>query len=203
MDTSIKIIVADFHPYMLKGIAVELEGERKFHVVAKLHDLDELEARLSKTRIDILIIDYWFKEENTLLIIKKLCSKIKNLKVIIYSQEERTSYVKEALNVVNGYILKSEPEGALKNAILRVLANKKAISEDIRESCELMNNNSYSLSSQEYKIINFRVDGMNPNIISNQLSISEKTVRKHIDNARKKLGFGTTEDMIRWFWQQK
>jgi DNA-binding CsgD family transcriptional regulator len=43
---------------------------------------------------------------------------------------------------------------------------------------------------------------MPPVIISEQMSISEKTVRKHIDNARKKLGFNTTEDMIRWYWKQ-
>ncbi len=202
MNKSINIILADFHPYMLKGIFAELESENNLKTVAALQNLDEVERQIIVLSANVLVIDYWFRELSSLGLIKKLRSKYPFFKIIIYTQEERPAYIKEMLPYVNGYILKSESEGTLKKAIQRVLSDKKAISEDIRESLESEVNFNHTLSNQEHKIVLCRVDGMNPNHISEQLSISEKTVRKHIDNARKKLGFGSTEDMIRWFWQQ-
>lgn len=202
MNKPVNIILADFHPYMLKGIIAELESEKNLKVVAALQDIDEVESQIVVLSANVLVIDYWFRELSSLSLIKKLRSKYPFFKIIIYTQEERPSYVKEMLPYVNGYILKSESEGTLTKAIQRVLSDKKAISEDIRESLESETNFNHTLSLQEHKIVLCRVDGMNPNHISEQLSISEKTVRKHIDNARKKLGFGSTEDMIRWFWQQ-
>lgn len=202
MNKPLNIAVADFHPYMIKGITTELKSEESIRIVATFQNLDEIESKIINLHLDLLIICLWFRNISSISLIKKLRAKYPNLRIIIYSQEERLSYIKEILNDVNGYILKSEPEGTLNKAVQRVLANKKAISEDIREGLELENRFSYTLSTQETKIIHFRVEGMNPNNISEQLSISEKTVRKHIDNARKKLGFGSTEEMIRWFWQQ-
>lgn len=202
MNKPLNIAVADFHPYMIKGITTELKGEENIRVVATFQNLDEIEGKIINLNLDLLIICLWFRNVSSISLIKKLHAKYPSLRIIIYSQEERLSYIKEILNDVNGYILKSEPEGTLSKAIQRVLTNKKAISEDIREGLELENRFNYTLSTQENKIIHFRAEGMNPNHISEQLSISEKTVRKHIDNARKKLGFGSTEEMIRWFWQQ-
>lgn len=203
MNKPLNVIVADFHPYLLKGIIAELESEKNLRIVAALQTLDEIESSISTLSANVLITGYWFREVSALNVIKKIRSRYTTLKIIIYTQEERSAYVREMINYVDGYILKSEPLGVLTNAIYRVMLDKKAISEDIRESLNLDNNFNHKLSSQEHKIIICRVDGMNPNHISEQLSISEKTVRKHIDNARKKLGFGTTEEMIRWYWQQQ
>lgn len=202
MDKPLNVAVADFHPYTTMGIITELKSEEALRVVATFQNLDEVENKLISLKLDLLIISLWFRNISSIDLIKKLHTTNPKLRIIIYSQEERLSHVKEVLNYVNGYILKSEPEGTLLKAIKRVLANKKAISEDIREGLELESRFNYILSTQESKIIHFRAEGMNPNNISEQLSISEKTVRKHIDNARKKLGFHSTEEMIRWFWQQ-
>jgi DNA-binding NarL/FixJ family response regulator len=202
MSKPLNIIVADFHPYMLKGIIAELESDKSLKVVAALPNFDEIESVIIRLSADIVILEYWFKGCCSLETIKKLHSKYSNVKFIVYTQESRVAYIKEILTYVDAYILKSEPEGTLKNAIHRILQNKKAISEDIRESLELEMHFNHTLSSQEHKILNCRIDGMNPNYISEQLSISEKTVRKHIDNARKKLGFDSTESMVRWFWRQ-
>jgi two-component system, NarL family, nitrate/nitrite response regulator NarL len=203
MNKPLNIIVADFHPYLLKGVIAELENEKNLRIVAALQTLNEIENTISTFSANVLITGYWFREDSVLNIIKKIRAKHSFLKIIIYTQEERSAYVKEMINYVDGYILKSEPLGVLTNAIYRVMLDKKAISEDIRECLSLDSNFNHKLSSQEHKIITCRVDGMNPNHISEQLSISEKTVRKHIDNARKKLGFNTTEEMIRWYWQQQ
>lgn len=201
MKYPLNIVIADHHPSMLKGISAELEIDKNFKIVAITQYIDEIEMKLSDT-IDILVLDYWFREFNSQKTIQKLRKKYPFLKIIIYTQEERLSYVREVLNIINGYILKTEPEGSLHKAIIRVLQNKKAITEDIRDSLELGLNLHHTLSNQENKILNYRIDGIPPVIISEQMSISEKTVRKHIDNARKKLGFNTTEDMIRWYWKQ-
>ncbi|WP_435353770.1 response regulator [Emticicia sp. SJ17W-69] len=202
MNKPLNVVLADQHPSMLKGISAELENDRNLIVVACTQHIEEIEKKLISNRVDVLVLDYWFRESNTQSIIKKLRVKYPVLKIILYTQEERLSYVKEVLENIHGYILKTEPEGSLTMAIQRVIQNKKAISEDIRESLEAGANVNHSLSSQENKILYCRIEGMNPLTISEQLSISEKTVRKHIDNARKKLGFVKTEDMIRWFWKQ-
>lgn len=203
MDKSLNIILADHHPSMIKGIMTELENDQTFKVVATTQHIEDVENHITRSTPNILVTDYWFRDVNIRNTIKKIRTRYPSLKIIIYTQEERVSYIKDILSNVNGYILKTEPEGTLTNAIKRVIQDKKAISEDVREYLEAERGMSSVLSPQEYKILNFRIEGINPLAISNQLSISEKTVRKHIDNARKKLGFKSTEDMIRTYLKQK
>ena len=119
MNKPVNIILADFHPYMLKGIIAELESEKNLKVVAALQDIDEVESQIVVLSANVLVIDYWFRELSSLSLIKKLRSKYPFFKIIIYTQEERPSYVKEMLPYVNGYILKSESEGTLTKAIQR------------------------------------------------------------------------------------
>lgn len=201
MIKPLNIIIADCHPAILKGISIELGNDGEFEVVSMAEQIERLETLINETT-DIIVLDYWFRQVSSQRFIKGLRIKYPQVKIIVYTQEERTFYVKDILNNVNGYILKTEPVGALTKAIHRVLQNKKAISEDVRENLELEVKLHHKISNQENKILYCRIDGMTPATISKQLSISEKTVRKHIDNARKKLGFSTAEDMIRWFWKQ-
>ncbi|RYU94444.1 LuxR C-terminal-related transcriptional regulator [Emticicia agri] len=201
MSNQLNVLVADDYPAIINGVIVEFKTEQNLKVVAVTQNVNEIEAKIIQYKIDILITDCWFRSVSYETFIKNLRLKYPLLKIIIYTQEERFFFVKDILPSINGYVLKIEPEGVLMKAIQRVLQNKKAISEDIRDSIDTDIYFNNSLSKQENKILSYRISGISNKLISDQISISEKTVRKHIDNARKKLGFHRTEEMMRWFWK--
>ncbi|MBA4850554.1 response regulator transcription factor [Emticicia sp. BO119] len=202
MNKQVNILLADDYPAIINGITVELKNNRDFKVVAIAQTIDDIEKKIIQCPTDVLIISYWFRGVSSQNIIRKVRSRYPSLKIIIYTQEEKLFLVKEILPYVDGYILKTEPEGVLSKAIHRTLQHKKSISEDVRESLAMDASFNNALSKQENKILSYRLHGVSTTHISDQMSISEKTVRKHLDNARKKLGFHKTEDMMRWFWKQ-
>ena len=126
-----------------------------------------------------------------------------------------------------GFALKSDPPGAIETAIRDVLAGRKFLTEslpetlktepfsadkDLLEKClngeppkesDLTGtvNPLNILTDREQQVLQFTAEGLTSAEVGKRLSISHRTVEKHRENARQKLGLDNKLEMARFAYK--
>ncbi|GAA0449961.1 response regulator transcription factor [Alkalibacillus silvisoli] len=207
MPTSIVLI--DDHKLFREGIKRILEFEEGFNVVAEASDGSEALAVIEENQPDIVIMDINMPGVNGVEATKQLIDQYNELKVIILSIHDDESYVTHALKSgALGYMLKEMDTDELVNAIKVVrkggsYIHPKVTHNLIKEYRRLSTaggNGSeaafeyieyrkplHLLTRRECEVLQLMTDGRSNRGISEDLYISEKTVKNHVSNILQKM----------------
>lgn len=200
MPKNLKIIVADDHPMLLKGLTEELTSNN-YDVVATAKNGAIALEYVTKLDPDIAILDIEMPLLTGFEVIKKCESNNIKTKFIILTshKESRFIYKAKTLNI-SGYLLKDEPFEEMQNCI-KTIANGgtyfSSVFDDIFEktiSPEL--EKIKLLSPSERTIVRLIAQGKTSNAIAKALLISPRTVQKHRTNILKKLNLGSSIDAL-------
>lgn len=194
-----KIIIADDHPLLLKGLTEELISNN-YNVIATAEDGKKALALILKHKPDIAILDIQMPLLSGFDVIKKCENKNINTKFIVLTSHKENRYVLKAKTLnISGYLLKDEPFDEIEKCIL-VINNGgtyfssifKAVYENqISPELEKLQN----LSPSEIKILQLISQNKNTKDIAESLFISVRTVQKHRTNIIAKLN---TNNLLDW-----
>jgi DNA-binding NarL/FixJ family response regulator len=138
---------------------------------------------------------------------KRIKSEYPRVKVLGLTAEDNSSRLIAALEAgMDGIILKKASPAELKDAMTAVLTGQRYLSPAIGSMFAAFFPNREQqrgmLTPREKEIIAMMATGMRAKEVANQLQLSPRTVEKHCENARRKLGFAsTTEMLIKWAQQ--
>jgi DNA-binding NarL/FixJ family response regulator len=191
----IRIIVADDHAIVRKGLNLFINYEDDLQIVGEAQDGDELMSLIEGTEADVLVLDLDMPKLNGLTVIPRLHRSNPQLDVIILSMhpEEiygRTAYIKGA----SGYITKDKAPRHLIHAIRMVQEGEKVFSPDILN--RKRKKRSIKLSHREVQVLKLLVKGYANKNIASELDISDKTVSTYKLRLLKKIGGHSTVDLI-------
>jgi DNA-binding NarL/FixJ family response regulator len=201
-----KLIIADDHPMLLKGLHEELLAHH-YEVIATAKNGAEALDAIVQHGATIAILDIEMPLLNGFEVIKKCKELSLTTKFILLTSHKEARFIYKAKNLnISGYLLKDEPFEEIKKCIDAVQSGETYFSAtfntifDTKISPELKK--LKYLSPSERTIIRLIAQGKNSTEISESLLISVRTVQKHRANILSKLDIPSSGDALTIWVQQ-
>lgn len=184
----ISIIIVDDHPLLRAGLAAMIENEMDMQVVEEASNGREAVEAFLNHRPDITLMDLQMPDMNGIEAITRIRQEDPRANIIVLTTYGGDVLARRALKAgASGYILKSMIRRDLLDAIRSVTAGRRYIPQQI--ATELADHYAEDdLSDREIEVLKEIAIGMSNKSIASRLSISEATVKAHINNIMQKLG---------------
>jgi DNA-binding NarL/FixJ family response regulator len=203
----IRILLADDHTVMRRGLRLLLESQPEFSVVAEASDGREAVDQAEAANPDVVVLDIAMPNLGGIEAAQRILSVAPNTAVVILSMHSDEGYVLRALKAgAKAYLLKDSAEGDLIEAIKTVMRGKtffspeisKMLVEDyVREIQTRGVKDSYELlTSREREILQLLAEGKSNKDIAAGLNLSLYTVETHRRNLQDKLNLHSFAELI-------
>jgi len=201
----VSAVVAEDHDMTRQGIRSLLEDQLEARVSATTGDGLDVFPLLEEHHPDLLVLDLGLPNLNGLDVLRKIRERSLSVQIVVLSMHGQDTYVSKAFELgTSGYVLKGAPRKELVDAIQTVIEGGRYLSNDLSEdlldspgSGERGTGNRYErLTDREREVFQLTVEGRTSKEIGEHLYISPRTVDKHRENIRKKLGLENVAEMI-------
>lgn len=205
-----RILLADDHAVVRRGLRLVLESEPDLEVVAEADDgaqAVQLALELGP-KVDLAILDVTMPRMTGLQAAAELARRVPALRVLMLSMHDNEQYLFEALKAgASGYVLKSVADRDLVEACRATMRGQPflypgAVTALIRDHLERARNGEPSrddpLTPRETEIVKLIAESHSSREIADELVISEKTVERHRANILLKLGMRDRVQLTRY-----
>ena len=192
----IEIIIADDHMKIREGLKQLLELDGTMKVIAEANDGEEcLNLLNKKIHPDILLLDINMPKKNGIEVLEYIKQNKIPVKVLILTVHNEVEYLLKAVDIgIDGYLLKDSSYDELKEAIDVVISGNTYIQPSLlpalNESMEdyaLDKEKIECLTKRELDVLRLISEGCSNKKISDELTISERTVKNHISHIFRKI----------------
>lgn len=192
----IEIIIADDHMMIREGLKQLLELDGTMKVIAEANDGEEcLNLLNKKIHPDILLLDINMPKKNGIEVLEYIKQNKIPVKVLILTVHNEVEYLLKAVDIgIDGYLLKDSSYDELKEAIDVVISENTYIQPSLlpalNESMEdyaLDKEKIECLTKRELDVLRLISEGCSNKKISDELTISERTVKNHISHIFRKI----------------
>lgn len=203
----VRIIIADDHPVVRKGLRSLLEEESEIKVVGEAEDGTQALAEIERLRPDIAIVDMMMPGHNGLEVIRQAKKFHPTMQIIVLSMNSNDVYVIEALKRgASGYVLKETGPAELVESVKTVLSGQIFLSVQIAERLQNVDLLDYRnetdpydlLTNREREILQLAAEGLTSAEIAQRLCISRRTVELHRSKFMEKLSLRHQTDLVRY-----
>jgi DNA-binding NarL/FixJ family response regulator len=203
----IRILLADDHNVIRRGLRALLEGQPGFAVVAEAADGISAVEQAKAHKPDVVVLDIAMPRLAGTDAAERIAAEVPSAAIVILSMHADEAYVLRALKAgARAYLLKDSAEGDLIDAI-RVVNEGKAffspevsrmLAEDyVRETKARRAEDSYELlTAREREILHLLAEGRSNKDIAGLLSLSQYTVETHRRNIQEKLRLHSLAELI-------
>jgi len=203
----IRILLADDHTVMRKGLRMLLESQPGFEVVGDAADGRQTVQLAEKLSPDVVVLDIAMPILNGIEAARQISAKLPDTAIIFLSMHSDESYVLKALKCgAKAYLLKDSAEHDLIAAIKAVVEKKaffspaisKMLVDDyLRQMTERGVEDSYELlTTREREIVQLLAEGKSNKEIAQLLNLSVYTVETHRGNILQKLNLHSMAELI-------
>jgi two-component system NarL family response regulator len=185
---SIRILVVDDHHVVRQGLIALLKTVPEISVVAEGSDGEQAVELYREHQPDVAILDLRMPKKNGVDAITEIKREFPAARVIVLTTFDGDEDIYRALQAgAKGYLLKDMFGEELIDAIRAVHAGKQRIPPAVAQRLaeRLV---GPSLTTRELDVLKCIVGGKSNRDIGQELSISEATVKTHINNILGKLG---------------
>lgn len=192
----IEIIIADDHMMIREGLKQLLELDGTMKVIAEANDGEEcLNLLNKKIHPDILLLDINMPKKNGIEVLEYIKQNKIPVKVLILTVHNEVEYLLKAVDIgIDGYLLKDSSYDELKEAIDVIISGntyiKPSLLPALNESMEdyaLDKERIECLTKRELDVLRLISEGCSNKKISDELTISERTVKNHISHIFRKI----------------
>ena len=203
----IRVLIADDHGIVRKGLRLQLEQNSAFEVVGEATEGREAVRMADELLPDVVIMDIAMPNLNGIQATAQLVKKNPNIGVIMLSMYSDETYLTRTLAVgAKGYLLKENADVDLENAVRSVAQGKpffspaitKTLLEDyMRQLQQRGLQDSYDLlTDREKEILQLLAEGNSNKEIATMLNLSTNTVETHRTRLMQKLNLHSSAEIV-------
>ncbi len=212
--TKIRILVADDHGIVRKGLRFLLERQEDVEVVGEAGDGREVVRMAEELDPHIIVMDIAMPQLNGIDAAEQVLRRSPETSIIILSMYADEEYLTRALTVgVKAYLLKDSAEVDLVHAVRAVAAGKsffspviaQALAEDyVRQLQSRGLQDSFELlTPREREILQLLAEGKSNKEVATVLDVSPYTVETHRMHLMQKLNLHNTAEIVLYAVRKK
>ena len=205
--SNIRVLLADDHIVMRKGLRALLERQPNITVVGEASDGRECVELAQAENPDVVVMDIAMPNLNGIEAARQIVAHKPSIAVAVLSMHSDESYVIRALKAgARAYLLKDSAESDLIAAIKALSDGKSFFSpaisrllvEDYMRQLERKGvEDSYELlTTREREILQLLAEGRSNKEVANMLNLSLYTVETHRTHILQKLNLHTVPELI-------
>jgi DNA-binding NarL/FixJ family response regulator len=201
-----RILLADDHAMVRRGLRLVLDAEPDLEVVAEAGDGAEAVERALENGIDLAVLDVSMPRMTGIQAVRELARRKPGLKILILSMHDNEQYFFEALKAgAAGYVLKASADRDLVEACRAAVRGEPflypgAVTALIRDFLAREDDGGElePLTPRELEILKLIAEANSTREIADILVISPKTVERHRANILGKLGMRDRVELTRY-----
>ena len=200
-ENSLRIVIADDHSVVRRGLRQVLEAEPGIEVVAEAEDIDGARRYVRGHKPDVLVLDLNMPGGSTLEEIPAIRTEAPNTQIVILTMQNEPAYAREALAAgVLGYVLKEAADTELVEAVRRAAAGDTYLNPRLgaRLAAEPPPGPPDGLSEREVEVLRMIALGHTNAEIAEQLYLSVRTVETHRAHIQQKLRLTSRSELVRY-----
>ena len=210
----VRLLVADDHEIMRKGIRSLLEAQPGWQVTAEASDGREAVEKAREMKPDVTVLDISMPSLNGLEAARQMIKNDARAKILILTQHESDPLIREVLDAgARGYVLKSDASRDLITAVNAVRSNKtfftakvaqivldgyldkkvkKAVPEERKDEARSR------LTPRQREIVQLLAEGKSSKEVAVALGLSVKTAETHRANIMRRLDCHSISELVRY-----
>ena len=208
----LKIVLADDHLVVRKGIKNLLEEEQEFLVIGEASNGQEAIEVVEELHPDLLIIDIRMPVMNGLEATQRLTDRLTHTRILILSMHEDEDYILQSIEAgASGYLLKDTSKEEFVKAIRaigqggkyfsgdvsKVLVNRYLNVKDRKATPTSQSFKTYEITKREKQILGMIAEGIGNKEIAEKLGKSVRTIETHRFNIMKKLKVNNVVELLK------
>ena len=210
----LRILIADDHGIMRKGLRLQLEQHGNFEVVGEANDGREAVRTAEQLAPDVVIMDIGMPNLNGVEATTQILKQRPQTGVIILSMHSDEGYLRRALAAgAKGYLLKDSADVDLYRAVEAVANGKSFFSPAIantlledymRQLQQRGLEDSYDLlTDREKEVLQLVAEGRSNKEVATALNLSTATVETHRTHIMQKLDLHSAADIVLYAVRKK
>jgi two-component system invasion response regulator UvrY len=201
----IKILIADDHAVVLKGLKQIVAETSDIVVVDEASTGHEVLSKVLKNGFDVVVLDITMPGISGLDVLKQLKIQRPKLHVLVLSVHPEDQYAVRVLKAgASGYLTKESAPAELITAIRKVAAGKKYVTSTLAE--KLVSRLQIDterplheiLSDREFQVICMIGAGKTVKQIGERLFLSEKTISTYRSRILKKMSMKNNAELMHY-----
>jgi two-component system response regulator NreC len=202
----IRVVIADDHAVVRRGLRQLLDAEEGFEVVAEAADLAGARRYVRGHHPDVLVLDLNLPEGLSLGAIPELRAECPDTQIVVLTMQNEPAYARQALGAgALGYVLKEAAESELVEAIRRAAEGDSYLNPRLgaRVAAEVPSVPPDGLSERELEVLRMIALGHTNAEIAETLYVSIRTVETHRSHIQQKLRLDSRSELVRYALQHR
>lgn len=209
----IRILIADDHSMVRKGIRALLEDEKDLEIVGEVVDGQEVIEFLPMLEVDVVLLDITMPKLSGIEVTRWISENQPQTKVLIFSMHDKTDYILNAVQYgASGFLLKDTNDEEIIRAIRTIATGDLYFPPNISaviiknlvipkhrqrtESSAEADSLFTKLTTREIQILDCLKEGLSNAEIARRFDTSPNTVANQRASILKKTGAKNTAELI-------
>jgi DNA-binding NarL/FixJ family response regulator len=203
---SIRVVLADDHAVVRKGIREFLEEAGDIQVIAEATTGTEAVALTLEYNPDVAVLDIQMPEMSGIEATRQIKAQAPEVHVLVLTAYDDDPYIFAMLQAgASGYVLKTAPSEELVRAVQAVARGESALDPAVtaKVMAQLASGRPAGaqaaverLTERELEVLRLAAQGDTNRAIGHKLGISDRTVQGHLANIFGKLGVSTRTEAV-------
>src|SRR5271156_3845292 len=212
---TMKVLIADDHEIVRKGLRAILEGQRECEVVGEAADGRNAVTMAKDLVPDVVVMDLSMPSLNGLEATRQILKMRPQTKVLILTMHESDSVIREVLDAgARGYILKTDAGRDLVTAVDSLRRNKTFFTSRVSQMIldgflkgdprpKDSESGAVRLTPRQREIVQLLAEGKSSKEVAVALDLSVKTAETHRANIMRKLDCHSVSEVVRYAIRNK
>ncbi|MBK9137930.1 MAG: response regulator transcription factor [Verrucomicrobia bacterium] len=187
----IRVLLVDDHPVVRNGLRVIGQIAGDIRIVGEAGTLEDAWTRLRELLPDVVLLDLRLPDGSGIELCRRAKAAYPNMRLVCLTSYASAPLVLSALEAgADGYLLKHSDGQRIVDALRAVMDGKPVMDpalDELSHNCGGENNPLNRLSPGELRVLREVARGFTDKEVSNNLSLSVKTVRHYLDRVFAKL----------------
>jgi len=206
MSQPIRVVLADDHAVVRKGIREFLEEEGDIAVVAEAGDGEQAMTLVAAHQPDVAVLDIQMPGLSGIEVTRRIKAQFPDVRVLVLTAYDDDPYIFALLQAgASGYILKTADSSELVRAVRAVHRGESALDPAVAQKVvqQLTSGRPLGagsavevLTDREVEVLRLAAKGLTNKAIGQKLIISDRTVQGHLANIYGKLNVNSRTEAV-------
>ena len=194
MTNTIRVVVVDDHPLVLRGTCDTIDEAPDLEVVGRGENGDQALSLVDELRPDVLVLDVHMPGRDGVSVVRELAASSgpRPRVVLLTSANDEANILRGLQAGADGYLLKTAREEEVQRAVRLVAGGTPALFQPEVARAMLASHRAGDLvdpiSERELAVLKTLAKDLSNREIGTRLGISDRTVQQHLSNIFSKLG---------------